>query len=278
MINHPLFNLEGEDSKKDIVFINIRRFLPGNKIETLTNQWEPEQLQTPLDVFEAVGGVEGSYELIGRGGKQQVLARERITIKAPTGYIPPAPPPQQPQQPQQATMGPAVPMMQAGGLAIPANMDPNTAMIISMMAMNNQQANAQLLAQRQDAAAANQNAIAQSQNMMQMMLGMQQNTTALMTGMFGALAPVLGNRPAGTEGSEAAKSGFLQGIEIMAALKQGVDEAAGKQGTVDWATVSSNIMQGLKSLGEIVKTTAGTPGQPKVPPGAPPGVPPGAPQ
>jgi hypothetical protein len=251
MIDHPLFNFEDPDDtekrKRNIAYINIMACEPGKKKITLTNQWEPEELQTPADVLEAVGGVYGTYELIGRGTKHQIMDRQMISLGAPKGHVPPPPPaPAQPPPPPVVTMAQA-PTMQASGIIIPSTMDPNVAMVISMMAMQNQ--NAQFNAQ---------------------------NQTAMITGLATAFAPVIGaalSRPgvAGAPGSQqAAESGFLKGIEVMAALKEGVD-SANKGPATDWGTVSGQIAQAVKGLVEVARTTAGTPAPaaPVVPPGGP---------
>jgi len=271
MIDHPLFNFEDETNtdrrKRNICYINIAQLAQGKKPVTLTNQWEPEQLLTPMDLFEAVGCVEGTYELIGRGQKHQILDRQTINVKAPIGWVPPPnrqpPAPPANPQPNATPAAPPVAMMQAGGIMIPANMDPMVAMVISLIASQGQQANAQLA--RQDAQAQ----FAQSQQM-QLMLGMSQNTTAMMTGLFTGLAPILsghgnGAAPGGTQ------DGFLKGVEIMAALKEGIDQAK-SGGNTDWSVVSTNIAQSIKGLVEVARTTAGTtpPAPPHVPPGAPP--------
>jgi hypothetical protein len=272
MINHPLFNVDDDDperAKKNIHYINIREFKPGNKTETLTNQWEPEQLLTPSDVFMAVGH-EGSFELVGRGPKHQVVDRQYITVKAPAGWQQqPGAMPQQSQVPQgQPTVG-STPLMQAGGLLIPSNMDPSVAMIVSMMTMQQAQTQQQMIAQQQSAERQQQLSAQASQNMIQMMLGMQQNTTQLIGSALTSLAPLLVSSRAPGD-SNNAENGFLKGIEIMAAVKEGID-GAGKGPTTDWGAVSGNIMAGIKALAEVAKQTAGAQAAPPV---VPPGIPP----
>jgi hypothetical protein len=272
MINHPLFNVDDDDperAKKNIHYINIREFKPGNKTETLTNQWEPEQLLTPGDVFMAVGH-EGSFELVGRGPKHQVVDRQYITVKAPAGWQPqPGAMPQQPQVQQgQPTVG-STPLMQANGLLIPSNMDPSVAMIVSMMTMQQTQTQQQMIAQQQSAERQQQLSAQASQNMIQMMLGMQQNTTQLIGSALTSLAPLLMSSRAPGD-SNNAENGFLKGIEIMAAVKEGIDGAA-KGPTTDWGAVSGNIMAGIKALAEVAKQTAGAQAAPPV---VPPGIPP----
>jgi hypothetical protein len=266
MIDHPLFNGDNPDDAKkrklNIAYINIRVCEPGKKKVTLTNQWEPEELLTPADVLEAVGGNYGAYELIGRGVNHQVVDTQMIVLGAPKGYVPPAPA-AAPTNGQPAT--PSTPMMQAGGLLIPANMDPTTAMIISMMAVQMQQSAAS--ADRQD----RQAQFAQQQ-LTTLMTGMAASQSGLVTGLVGAFAPALisrGGSPGDPTASSNAEAGFLKGIEIMAAMKAGLDEA-GSGGKTDWATVTTNIMQSVKSLAEVAKATAAAPAPaPVVPPGGP---------
>jgi hypothetical protein len=268
MIDHPLFNSDNPDDKErrkvNIAYINIRSCEPGKKKVTLTNQWEPEELQTPSDVLEAVGNVEGTYELVGRGTKNQVIDTQMITLRAVKSPAQTAAaaaaaamaaaaiqqPPAQPQVPQP----PALPLMQAGGIVIPSNMDPTMAMIISMMAFNSQQ----------QAAA--------SQLMMQVMQHNGTQLTTLIGTLATAFAPVLAGHGNGGAGAApgATESGFLKGIEIMAALKEGVDGAT-KQGTTDWGAVTNNVMNAFQSLAQVAKATAGAPAPaaPVVPPGGP---------
>jgi hypothetical protein len=270
MQNHPLFNSDNdpERAKFDIEYINIRRFTGSGKSEMLTNQWDPEQLQTPLDVFNAVGQVEGRYELIGRNRQNRVVDRETITIKAPVGFQAPAAP--EAPQPQTTPTAPsphqAVPVMQAGGMLIPSTMDPNMAMMISMMTLQNQQMQAQMNAARQDSQAA-------SQAMMQLFVATQNNSSSLMATAIQALAPLLAQRPATVAGGGAeTENGFLKGIEVMAAIKEGID-GAGKPGSMtDWAAVSQNIVGGLKALSDITRNSGviaggNVPPVPPIPPG-----------
>lgn len=266
MLNHPLFNSDSdpERAKLDIDYINVRRFVGGGKSEMLTNQWDPEQLQTPLDVFNAVGQIEGRYELIGRNRQNRIVDREVINIKAPLGFQGTRPPevPQAQSAPSVPTAQ-SVPVMSAGGLLIPATMDPNMAMMISMMTMQSQQTQAMMQQARQDA----QNA---SNQLMQMFLAMQQNSSGTMQAAITAFAPLLAQRAAGGENSAGTQEGFLKGIEIMAAIKEGIDGASKPGAATDWGTVSQNIVGGLKSLADIAKASASsgpTPAIPSIPPG-----------
>lgn len=272
MINHPLFLIDDETDEKrrsaDVKYINIMHVQQGKKPVTLTNQWEPEQLQTPLDVFEAVGEVEGTYELIGRGAKHNILVRQTLNIKAPKDWKPPPKQePSQPAAPAPASTVAATPMMQAGNLLIPANMDPMVAMVISLIAAQGQQAQAQL--QRAD-----QNSQFQTTQIATMMAQMNSNQTQLMTGMFTALAPLLGGHANASAGGST-QDGFLKGIEIMAALKEGLD-AGNKAGATDWSAVAQHISSAIGSLAQVARETnnAGTPRAPHVPPGGPPPAPP----
>lgn len=267
MLNHPLFNTESDPDRArlDIDYINIRRFVGNGKSQMLTNQWDPEQLQTPLDVFNAVGQIEGRYELIGRNRQNRIVDREMLNITAPIGFQAPPKPPEVP-QPSAVPGVPtpqAVPMMSAGGLLIPSTMDPNMAMMISMMTLQSQQTQAMMQQSRQDA----QNA---SNQLMQMFLAMQNNSSSVMQTAITALGPLLANRGAGGEASGGTQEGFLKGIEIMAAIKEGIDGAQKPGVATDWAAVSQNIVGGIKSLAEIAKATstaAPTPMVPPIPPG-----------
>lgn len=264
MKNHPLFGVDdAEDApirEKDIRYINIMVVEPGKKKVTLTNQWEPEELLTPMQVLEAVGGVEGTYELIGRGHNHQILGRQYITLKAPKGYVPPFAPPAPPApaeaQPT-ATVAGGV-MQMPGGIIIPSNMDPNMAMIISMIAAQGTQA--QAAAERQERAA---------QFTMQMQSQSQDRTMQMIVGLATAIVPAITSRP-GAVGVDTGHSeaGFLKGIEVMAALKEGVD-GANKGGATDWGTVATQVAQAVQGLASVAKATAPAAAAPVVPPGGP---------
>jgi len=270
MIDHPLFNFENPDDaekrKRNIAYINIMYCEPGKKKITLTNQWEPEELLTPAQVLEAVGGVEGTYELIGRGPKHSVVDRQYLTLGVPKGAARPA----QAAAPPAAANAPSPSgvfstPMQAGGLLIPSNMDPTTAMIISMMALQNQQ-------NAQNAAAQQQQAQFQMQQIVTMMGASQASTTSLIGTLATAFAPVLASHAgAPTAAPGSSEAGFLKGIEIMAALKEGVDQAKNGAGQADWGTITSNVLKSFQSLAEVAKTTASAapPPAPVVPPGGP---------
>ena len=287
MKNHPLFNDSTDDSstaierqKKEICYINIQQIMPGNKRITLTNQWEAEQLVTPLDVFQAIGEMEGDYELIGRGNHNQIVDRARINVRAPIGWRPGVghplygkqqeqPPPAQAPAPVGA---PAGPMMTApGGLLIPANMDPNVAMMISMMALNSQRDAENARQQQQAFQFQSQQMMQISQQNLQMMQASQQNTTNLIGSLVSNLAPLLAARSGGGGSESGAETGFVKGVEVMAALKEGVDSAVNK-GQTDWAQVAQHVSTGIRGLAEIAKQTApaAAPAAPVVPPGGPP--------
>jgi hypothetical protein len=286
MKNHPLFNDATDDSptsvdraKREIVFINIQQILPGNKRITLTNQWEAEQLLTPLDVFEAVGSMEGEYELKARGERNQIVDSMRLNVRAPIGWKPPIGhplygkenQPQAPPAPAPAPTGPATAVpMQAGGLIIPANMDPMMAMIVSMMALNSQRDQAASAQQMQMAQFQMQQMVAMNAASGQQIISSNANMTNLIGTLATAFAPVFANR-GGVVGSESgAETGFVKGIEIMAALKEGVDSAS-KAGQTDWAVFAQHVAAGIKGLADVAKATApvAAPAGPVVPPGGP---------
>lgn len=273
MENHPLFN-----TNKDIAFINIRHATGANKWETLTDQWQPEQIQTPLDLFEAVGQVEGRYEIVGRGKNNGCVERVEMNIKAPIGFHPN---PQQQQaiptpQAQQQQGGSPGMMTAPGGLLIPANIDPSMAMVISMMALGSQQnaANQQQMQQMMQHSSTQLVTMMQANQQAQMQAS--QNTMQLVGQIASTVVPAILNRGgagadvAGAQG--AAEAGFIKGVEVLAAMREGVDRAQNAGGAVDWAAVSGNIVQGLKALSDVAK--AASPNAPAAPPVVPPGGPP----
>lgn len=277
MINHPLFNLETDDLDpkraqekrgRDIVYVNIRQ-LNGGKWSSLTNQWAPEELLTVGALYEAVGNVDGQYELIGRGHKNEVIDRQMHVLKGPRGsaaQAAPAPAPAAPSGP------PAMVPMQAGSLVIPANMDPNMAMVISMMTLQsqqNQQAQQAQLAQAQRSAELQ---MQQQQFQSQQATAQHQANMQMLTGLATVIVPALTTHAAGgaggAGGAEIAQQAFLKGVETLLDFKKGVDEST-SGGKTDWNVISANIANGFKSLSEVVKTTVGptTPAPPVVPPG-----------
>jgi len=268
MINHPLFNFDNDDDeekrRKNIAYINVLYCEPGKKKVALTNQWEPEEIQTPAQLLEAVGRVEGTYELIGRNTRHGIVDRQFITLRAPEGSNRgPVPPTPGPMPPPAAPAAAAHPTMQAGGIVIPTNMDPTMAMVVSLIAAQGQQANAQ--ADRQERASQ-----FNMQMMTQMMTGFQTAQTGLMGTLATAFAPILASRGGAPGSSADTESGFLKGIEVMAALKEGVESANGGGEKTDWSTVTTNIVKSVQALAEVAKTTApATPVQPIVPPGGP---------
>jgi hypothetical protein len=270
MQNHPLFNTD-----KNIEFLNIRHATGSNKWDTLTDQWQPEQIQTPLDLFEAVGQVEGRYELIGRGKNHAVVERVELNIKAPIGFC--ANPQQQavptPQAQQQQSGSPGM-MTAPGGLLIPANIDPSMAMVISMMALGSQQSAANQQQMQQMMQHSSTQLVTMMQANQQAQMQASQNTMQLVGQIASTVVPALMNRGVGGDvaGAQgAAEAGFIKGVEVLAAMREGVDKAT-SAGTTDWSAVSANIMQGLRSLSEIAKATAAP-----APAAAPPVVPPGGP-
>jgi len=266
MINHPLFNEnDGNEDRaaRDIGYINIRQF-QGSKAITLPNQWDPEELQTVEDLYNAVGV--GRFELIGRHAlTKRVVDRTVIEIQLPKGAGAPAEPmPQQqqarwqapePQQPQQ----PTTPTMVAGGLQIPPGMDPQMAMMIAMMTTSQQTTNTMIMGSREDAKfyAAQQT---------ELMLGFTRAQAEMITGLVGALA---GGRGGG--GSGESTEAFLKGVELMADIKAGMREGdpSNEEKTPGWGEIAKNIAESLRAVKDIASITSSAPAAPVIDPGVP---------
>lgn len=270
MINHPLFNENDGDEERasrDIGYINIRQFV-GSKPVTLTNQWDPEELQTSEDLFNAVGA--GKFELIGRHAlTKRVVDRVVIEIQPAKGVAAPTPQAQQ-QQPHQGWQAPdphqqqqqqqptPQPNMVAGGIVIPPGMDPSMAMIITMITASTQTTNQMMMAQREDARFS-------MQQLTTMMLGFTESQARMVTGLVSGLA----GRPPGGAGSESTEA-FLKGVELMADIKAGVSEGSGEQKPTGWSEIAQNIAESLRAVRDIATLTSTTPAAAVVPPGVEP--------
>jgi hypothetical protein len=271
--DHPLFNDDPNDierRERNIGFINIVEF-DGSKKTTLPNQWEPEELQTAEDVYNAVGGP-GRFELVGRDtNTKRVVDRCMIILKAKNGAnaAAPAAPAAPREEPRSST---AQPMMTAGGMTIPSGMDPSLAMVLSLVAAQNQQSAAMLAAQRED------NKTYMSQQV-QLMLGMTNANTQLVTGLVTGLSQAFGNRPA-PGGSDSAAEAFIKGVETMvslhAGIKEGEEEKNGPTPKNDWTQISANIVESIKGIRDVAQATnavtsvaAGGNGAGQMPPAGP---------
>jgi|WetSurMetagenome_2_1015567.scaffolds.fasta_scaffold56821_2 hypothetical protein len=265
MINHPLFNEDDtneERASRDIGYINIRQF-EGSRSVMLVGQWEPAELQSTEDVYNAVGA--GHFELIGRHARtKRIIDRVLMTIKVPraAGSAPEPEPRGQPRQPPEppAPVIQQPPMMQAGSIVIPPGMDPQTV----MMVLSSQQNAALLQAQREESRF-------NASQLTQIMVGFTNAQTQMVTGLVSGLAGMMGHtQPQG--GANGTVDGFLKGIEIMADLKAGMKEGAENEGKpTQWNEVTRNIADGIRNIVEVAKVAQATaPSGPVVPPGTPP--------
>jgi hypothetical protein len=265
MIDHPLFvDDESSDEKRsrDIGYINIYQFENGRRV-ALTDQWDPDQLQTVADIYNAVGA--GHFELVGRHAKSHKIVDRAIHIvKAPRGAETgptTSRVEQQSQQSQQSQPQPmAPPTMQIGGMQIPPGTDPQTAMILAMMHTTSAQNALQLQAMREDARF-------HGEQLTQLMLGFTQANGQMVTG----LAQAFSGRANGQGTDGGAAEGFIKGVETMANLAAGMREGGGDEPKpTAWGDVTKNIAESLRAMSELAKVTAtgGAP-PPVVPPGEP---------
>lgn len=266
MINHPLFNeddVNEERASRDIGYINIRQY-EGSRSVMLVGQWEPSELQSTEDVYNAVGA--GHFELIGRHAKtKRIIDRVLLTIKMPRagGAAPePADLRGQPRQPIEspAPVIQAPPMMQAGSIVIPPGMDPQTV----MMVLSSQQNAALLQAQREESRF-------NASQLTQIMVGFTNAQTQMVTGLVSGLAGMMGHTSPQNGGANGTVDGFLKGIEIMADLKAGMKEGAENEGKpTQWNEVTRNIADGIRNIVEVAKVAQATaPSGPVVPPATP---------
>lgn len=262
MINHPLFNDDDSNEEKqarDIGYLNIRQF-EGSRGVMLVGQWEPEQLQTAEDIYNAVGA--GHFELIGRHARtNKIVDRVSITVKMPRSVNepPPKPEPRNPELRLEPQAPPPPPSMQAGGIVIPPGMDPQTAMMVTMMALGNQQNAAQLQAAREDSRH-------HSAMQTQLMLGLVQSFSSMTTGLATALSGGGAQRA-----PDNTLDAVLKGIDLVTNLQAGMKEGAEEVGKpTPWNEVTRNIADGIRNIVEVAKVAnAASPSGPVVPPGVP---------
>jgi hypothetical protein len=266
MKSHPLFNDDPDNidrMSRDIGFINIYEF-QGSKRVALTNQWEPEELQTLEDVYAAVGA--GNFELVGRDAlNKRIVDRQMIALKPPRGATQERSPVEDaPRNFRPEPAAPAVqsaPTMQGGGFSIPSGMDPTMAMFLMLTQSQTQQAQAQLNAQREDARAANA-------TMAQLFGLFTQSQASMVTGLASALG---GNRGGAPE--VGAADAFMKGVETMGSLMAGVKEGAAEvaeEKPLNLGDIAKNIADSLGAVRDISRTASGMTGAP-IDPGIPAG-------
>lgn len=269
MKDHPLFNNDPNDTERrsrNIDFINFNQWI-NNKKQALPYQYEAEDLLTVSDVFGVVG--EGQFELVGRENeKKRVVDRVALTIKSQPGTQAPAvPQPQAAQgQAQQQPASPPAPVMNLGNISIPPNMDPNMAIMLVMLSTQQQQHQASQAAMQMQMAAQREDARLFMKSQGEMMVGLNQNTVQLVTGLIGGLAAFIPRNAGGAEGTTDA---FIKGIETMTELHAGIKEGAGAGPPTDWNTVTTNIVTAVKGIRDVAAITNGPPAPPMVPPGSP---------
>lgn len=253
MKNHPLFNDDPENierATRDIGFINIYEF-QGSKRVALTNQWEPEELQTLEDLYAAVGA--GNFELIGRDRiKKTIVDRAMIALKAPKNAQNQDHSDEPPQnryrpEPPAAPAVPTVPSMQGGGITIPPGTDPTMAMFMMLVTTQQQQNAAQLAAQREDSRI-------NMQSMTQLLVGFTSAQAQMVTGLAGAL-----NGGARAPGDGSSADAFMKGVETMGNLVQGLREGSeeAEPKALNIGEVAKNIADSLGAVRDIAKATSG---------------------
>jgi len=243
---HPLFCDDQDDverASRDIGFINIYRFTGSKKI-ALPNQWDPEQLQTVDDVYQAVGA--GDFELVGRDTRtKQILVRQRVAIEAPKGAEPEMPAPQAAPVAQAIPPAMAAGMMQLGAIQIPSGVDPHVAMMMFTAQLNQ-------IEKEQSRA----DARAHEGSLVAMFTAFTNSQTAMVTGLVGALAGKA-NAPTGENTTEA----ILRGIELANDLRAGMkDGAEDNAKTESWAKTIQAAAEGIGALRDVAKAVGANPG------------------
>lgn len=246
MKDHPLFNDDPNDTERrsrNIDFINIHQFVNGKR-QIIPNQFEADQLLTVADVFEHVGA--GNFELIGReNDRKRVVDRSMLTIKPlPGTQATSTTAPRTETTPTPVTPNP---VMNLGNIQIPPGMDPTMSMMLVLMHTSQQQMAAMLAAQRADSQAF----MAAQQ---QLMLGLASNNTNLITGLLSGIGSMVSGGSGGSSTDRTAEA-FIKGIETMTDLHAGIQEGQEGGKPTDWATVSSNIVQGIRTLKDVAAIT-----------------------
>jgi hypothetical protein len=242
---HPLFCDDEDDverASRDVGFINIYRFNGSKKI-ALPNQWDPEQLQTVDDIYQAIGA--GDFELVGRDARtKQILMRQRVSIEAPKGAEPETPAPQAAPAPQAIPPAMAAGMMQLGAIQIPSGVDPHVAMMMFTAQLNQ-------IEKEQSRA----DARAHEGSLVAMFTAFTNSQTAMVTGLVGALAGKA-NAPTGENTTEAILRGIELANDLRAGMKEGCDENAKPE---SWAKTIQAAAEGLGVLRDVAKAVGSSP-------------------
>jgi hypothetical protein len=251
MKDHPLFcDDDSENAGKDIRFINAVKFI-GNKRMSLSDQWEPQDLMTIQQVYDAIGP--GDFELVGRDATGKAVARARIAMEPKKGE-----PPQMPKEPTPAA--PVAPspapanVMQFGATSIPVGSDPTTAF------QNN----------AQNAAAQREDSRHQLAMTVQMFGEFSKAQVNLVNGMFAALA---GSQRGTGDVGERAVDLVLKGVELATGLREGAEDAKVKppeepqEKPMDWTATTQNVVESLKVVRDIASLGGiGSGSSPVIPP------------
>lgn len=260
MKNHPLFCDDPDNEERcgrDICFIQVFRF-SGAKRTAIPKHFDAEDLMSIEDLHAATNKTGGAFELIGRDKNNRLIVdRCRIEIETEEPQHQAAPPPAavvaapEPPPPQ-----PGVSMLQGMGIQIPQSADPQTSLMFMILAQ-----------QQQSQQAAREDARASQNNLAQIFASFNAAQSQMVVG----LAQAFGNRggpPAG--GESGTETGFIKGIETMAALVSGQREqeaAAAEDKPLNLGEVAKNIAQSLGAVRDIAQATSGT--GPVIPPGGP---------
>lgn len=259
MKNHPLFCDDPDNEERcgrDICFIQVFRF-NGTKRTAIPKIFEAEELTSIEALYEQTGA--GAFELIARDKNNRLIVdRCRIEIEgvAQPQQAAPPPPAAVVAAPEPPPHQPGVSMLQGMGIQIPQSADPQTSLMFMILAQ-----------QQQSQQAAREDARASQNNLAQIFASFNAAQSQMVVG----LAQAFGNRGGPTAGGESGtETGFIKGIETMAALVSGQREqeaAAAEDKPLNLGEVAKNIAQSLGAVRDIAQATSGS--GPVIPPGGP---------
>lgn len=192
-----LFQLDEDKPTLDlgIEVVNVRKCIDG-RWTSIPRQYDVGSMSTEVQLFNELGP--GSYELIGRNQKGQIVRRPKITIAPPPGWVPPAPPAAPP------PVGAPVPTM--GG-------SPDNQILVAIIG---------LMGQNMAATSQMVTAMLQmnGQNSREHVAAMGQMFNGFATAQTSLLERVMANA-----GGKDPQDAFLKGVETAAEIRRGADES-----------------------------------------------------
>jgi hypothetical protein len=180
-----------------IEVVNVRKAIEG-RWTSIPRQYTILEMSTEVQLFNELGP--GSYELIGRNQKGQIVRRPKLVLAPPPGWAPPTPVQSQQQPVAQApiqAMGGDTQLTVAIIQLMGQQMQMTAQMVTGMMTMNGQNANAHVQAMGQ-----------------------------MFTNFANAQSSLLDKVMAKTSGADP-QDLFLKGVETAADIQRGANDAKG---------------------------------------------------